>query len=387
MARETSQSGDPFGTRFPRTSRAIRWGGFLVVFGGAMFVCASLISFAWIVGWLSQISPGYEMFAEAYAAKRFRNMALALSAPLGAFLVSAGSFGVCAVLVMRPNARTRMAKAGVFIALASSVCAAALTVYEFMPRYFERLSSEFIISQSAYAATFLGWTFGVALVGFSALGARSLGWWKLAPVPLAVLCVPVRTVVLLGLYPEGFLILAGSDPAFAALLEAPRALGGAGWIFFGLALSRAWRRELETAREENLTAVRSFYEKAWSEGNSGLVDELLAPGFVDLHHNLEGPDAFKRYLADLRATFPDLSLDIRRQTVAEDVVTTRCAIRGTDRGGVLYHPPTNKRVVFSATFTDTMQDGRITVHRGEVDESSLFEQLGLEKSGEPRTAR
>ncbi len=157
---------------FFQSPRMVRWGGFLVASGGVMFVVAAFVSFAFMVGWLSPVTPGYEMFAEGYAAKRFLNMSLALTAPLGGFFIAAGMLGVCALLAMRPDARTSMAKAGAYFALASSACAATLTVYEFMPRYFERDPVEFVASQLAYSASFLGWIFGLSLVGFAAFRAR-----------------------------------------------------------------------------------------------------------------------------------------------------------------------------------------------------------------------
>ncbi len=379
---------DLFGTAFLRSPRIVRWGGFLAASGGAMFLVASFVSFGWMAGWIPQITPGYEMFAEEYAAKRMLNMLYALTAPGGGLLVATGMVGVCALLAMRPGGRPGLARAGVLLAVASCLCAAVLTVYEFMPRYFERDPVEFLASQSAYSASFLGWMCGVSLAGFAALRARSLGKWRFLPAPLALLCLPVRQAMLLLMYPTGPLLLTEPGFVFAAVVEAPRALGGCGWILFGIALSRARERELDATRKENLALVRRFYEEAWGKGNLDLVDEILAPDFVDHHHSAEGAENFKHYLADLRATFPDLRLAIQSQSADGDEIATRCEIHGTDKGGVLYHPPTNKTVAFAAIFTDTVRDGRISEHRGYVDEGALFEQLGLKnrESGAGRVA-
>ncbi len=370
--------GSGFGLAFLRPPRMVRWGGFLIVSGGVIFVVAAFISFALMVGWLSPITPGYEMFAEEYAAKRLINMSYALTAPLGALCVSAGMLGAWSLLAMKSKTRLGAAKAGVYIALASSVCAAALTVYEFMPRYFERNLAEFMASQAAYAASFLGWALGLSLIGFAALRARSLGGWRFLPTPLALLCLPARQAALFFIYATGALIFTGPGFVFAALIEAPRAVGGTAWILFGLALSKAWKKELETMRRENLDLVRRFYEEAWSEGKLDLADDILAPDFVDCRHGVEGAENFKHYLADLRTTFPDLRLDIHSQTAEGDKIETRCELRGTDLGGVLYLPPTGKRVAFAGTFTDTIREGHIVAHSGEIDEAALFRQLGHE---------
>ncbi len=370
---------------FLRSPRLVRWGGFLIIAGGAMFIFAAFVSFGWMVGWISPISPGYEMFAEEYAAKRFLNMSYALAAPLGALCVSAGMLGVWPLLMMRSESRLGTAKAGIYLALVSSVCAAVLTVYEFMPRYFERNPAEFMASQTAYAASFLGWTLGIALVGMSALRARSLGRWRFLPALLAIFFLPVRSAMLLVMYAMGILLFTEPGLMFAALIEAPRAIAGFAWMLFGLALSKAWEKEIETTRKENLALASRFYEEIWNKGKLDLVDGILAPDFVDCRHGVEGAENFKHYLADLRTAFPDLRLDILSQTAEGNEVETRCEFHGTDRGGVLYHPPTGRSASFAGTFTDTIHEGRITAHRGEIDEAALFEQLGLEKtgSGEP----
>jgi predicted ester cyclase len=48
-----------------------------------------------------------------------------------------------------------------------------------------------------------------------------------------------------------------------------------------------------------------------------------------------GPEEFKQTISDLRRT-------VEEQTAEDDTVTTRCIFSGTDRGGVLWYPPTGK---------------------------------------------
>jgi hypothetical protein len=52
-------------------------------------------------------------------------------------------------------------------------------------------------------------------------------------------------------------------------------------------------------------------------------------------------------------------------------------LRGMDRGGVLWYPPTNKRAAFAAVYTDRFSGGMLVEHRGESDTADLLEQLGL----------
>ena len=86
---------------------------------------------------------------------------------------------------------------------------------------------------------------------------------------------------------------------------------------------------------------------------------------------------FKRTIADLHRTFPDLSVCVEEQRAEGDTVTTRCVLCGTDRGGVLWYPPTNKRAIFTDTFTDRFSGGKLVEHCGESDMEGLLRQLGL----------
>ncbi|MDQ3507972.1 MAG: ester cyclase [Actinomycetota bacterium] len=388
MALETTQRppgrGFDFVAALSGAPLMVWWGGVAVISGGTMFVLAAFVSFALAVGLISPLSPGYEMFAEEYAAKRMLLMAYELTGPLGSLLVATGMFGVLALSRMRFGKLSGTTKTGVVISLVSGFCAAAIIVYAYLPRYSTPEPIVFYVSHGAYAASFLGWICGVLLVGIPAFRVGSLGRWRFMFAPLALACFPAYQIVFFLIYPMGFSSLMEPGFALAAAIETPRALGGVGWILFGLVLLGAHEKELALKKKENLALVRRFYEEVWNKGAFDLADEILAPGFVNHRHRAEGAENFKHYLAALHATFPDLDLAIQTQTSdGENEVATRCEMRGTDRGGVLYYPPTNKIVAFTGIFTDTVRDGRITAHRGEIDEAALFEQLGHEK---PRIA-
>jgi predicted ester cyclase len=165
----------------------------------------------------------------------------------------------------------------------------------------------------------------------------------------------------------------------------PGLIGAAGWtllgtaiLFWGLMLKERRLGERRRAvAEENGRKARCLYEKAWDAGNLSVVNELVAADFFDHLHHRRGPEEFKRTIADLHRTFPDLSVSVEEQHVEDDTVTTRCVLSGTDRGGVLWYPPRNKRASFTDTYTDRFSDGKLVEHRGESDIESLLRQLGL----------
>jgi predicted ester cyclase len=144
---------------------------------------------------------------------------------------------------------------------------------------------------------------------------------------------------------------------------------------------RLRRRKSEEERraivEENRRKARRLYEEAFGKGDFSVIDEVIDEGFVDHLGHRRGPEGFKRSLASLRRTFPDLQVSVEEQSVEGASVTTRCMLRGVDRGGVLWYPPTEKRVAFAATYTDSFSGGMLVEHRGRTDTAGLLEQLGL----------
>ena len=146
--------------------------------------------------------------------------------------------------------------------------------------------------------------------------------------------------------------------------------------------ARTWRKrkaeeERRAVAEENRRKARRLYEEAFGAGDFLVIDEVVAEEFFDHHGRRRGQDGLKRAIASLRRTFPDLRISVEEQSAKGDTVITRCTLRGTDRGGVLWYPPTGKRADFVATYTDRFAGGMLVEHRGSSDTASLLEQLGL----------
>jgi predicted ester cyclase len=151
----------------------------------------------------------------------------------------------------------------------------------------------------------------------------------------------------------------------------------AGWVLLGFVLVGARRRERALVEAENLALARRLYEEAWGNGNVGVIRDLAAPALVDHLHGQRGLESFERSAGDLRRSFPNLLFVLEDQRAEGETVTTRWAASGTDRGGVLWYPPTGKAATFSGVYTDRFSDGRLVEHWGESDTAGLLEQLGL----------
>ena len=123
------------------------------------------------------------------------------------------------------------------------------------------------------------------------------------------------------------------------------------------------------------SAARRFYRDVWARGELDLVQELCASDVRDHWHGLQGADAMRDVIAQLRGTFPDLTVHVERQLVDGDHVATHLRMAGTDRGGLFAMAPTGRRAEFTVIFIDRFRDGRIIEHWGVSDMMAVFRQL------------
>lgn len=153
------------------------------------------------------------------------------------------------------------------------------------------------------------------------------------------------------------------------------------WIMLGVLLLREARArsygkaELRQAEENRKKALR-LYEKGLGRCELCVVDELVSEDVRDLRSGSRGRLGMERIITDLWASYPDLSVSVERQEAEGELVRTRLLLSGTDRGGVLWYPPTGRRVDFSAEFVDRFRRGELFEHEGKADTQGLLRQLG-----------
>jgi hypothetical protein len=71
-----------------------------------------------------------------------------------------------------------------------------------------------------------------------------------------------------------------------------------------------------SSEEENKALVRRFFEEVWSKGNLAVVDEILAPEFVDrslLPGQGSSREDYKRSITEFRTAFSFAHLTIEHQ--------------------------------------------------------------------------
>ena len=127
--------------------------------------------------------------------------------------------------------------------------------------------------------------------------------------------------------------------------------------------------------------ARRLLEEAFNSGNLDVVDELVAPEFVNhdaaLPEPIVGIEATKASIRAYRDAFPDLRMTIELQVAEGDYVTTRWSARGTHQGDLMGMPATGKEATVTGITVDQIVDGRIVESWTNWDTLGLMQQLGV----------
>jgi predicted ester cyclase len=370
------------GTSFSRIASwgLLWWSALALAFGGA---CIVVLVLALVLISTGLLGPGMDdplyYLGENPLWLRVLNAVVLPAYALGPLLTAVG-MGVGFRSLVEERSRKRRAVAGALLAASSPVVFGLLLASETSFYY-----GMFTIPGLLRAWYTVGWPLGIVVLGTVAAGVRGLGRWRFLPLSLGGLALATASLELLPVllpppaYPgDENRLQKALDALFPLWLAVQFALG-LGCALLARPLLRAPERERRFVEGENLALARRLYGKAWVEGDPEVLDELVAPGCEDRYGNGVGPASLKRSVAGLRKTFPDLRFTVEAQEARGDEVVTRWTASGTDRGGVLWYPPTGRSASFGGRFVDRFEDGKLVEHRGEADTATLLEQIGQQQ--------
>ena len=127
--------------------------------------------------------------------------------------------------------------------------------------------------------------------------------------------------------------------------------------------------------------ARRLLEEAFNSGNLDVVDELVAPEFVNHDAAMPEPtvgiEATKASIRGYREAFPDLRLTIEEQIAEGEYVTTRWTGRGTHEGDLMGMPATGKQATVTGITIDRIVDGRFVESWTNWDTLGMLVQLGV----------
>jgi predicted ester cyclase len=134
--------------------------------------------------------------------------------------------------------------------------------------------------------------------------------------------------------------------------------------------------------EENKAKARRLFEEGFSQGNTGVVDEVLNPDFVCYDPNSEsgevrGSETIKAEIEYFRNAVPDLTYTIEEQMAEGDKVVTRYTVSGTHQGEFFGVAPTGESLTMSGISIDRFDEGGKMVEEWpEYDLLGVMRQIG-----------
>ncbi len=132
--------------------------------------------------------------------------------------------------------------------------------------------------------------------------------------------------------------------------------------------------------EENKAIERRFFEEVVNKGNLAVLDELLAPDFVD-HSASPGiaPDreGYKQFFAMTHSAFPDFHSTLEDMFAEGDKVVQRFTARGTHQGEWMGIAPTGKQMTIPGIAIHRITGGKIVEDWVSMDMLGALQQLGV----------
>lgn len=136
--------------------------------------------------------------------------------------------------------------------------------------------------------------------------------------------------------------------------------------------------------KRNEALIRRYFDEVLNKGNLSILDELVAPDYINNSPNtpnpLPGPAGLKPIIIGLRTAFPDLHFEILNMCASETQVAIHCVMTGTQTGDYFGTPATGKTVkVNQMQFERIDKEGKMCEHWRQSDDLGRLEQLGLLK--------
>jgi steroid delta-isomerase-like uncharacterized protein len=122
--------------------------------------------------------------------------------------------------------------------------------------------------------------------------------------------------------------------------------------------------------------ILRLYNEVWNQGKMEVVDEIYAPNF-QTSLVAGGKEGFKKYVAGLKAGFPDLKFRTDNQFTEGDMVASQWTVTGTQTGSFMGIPPTGKKATIVGVSFNRIENGKIAQSWNSMDMLGLMVQIGV----------
>ena len=132
------------------------------------------------------------------------------------------------------------------------------------------------------------------------------------------------------------------------------------------------------SQKQNIETLKRFGEIV-NSGDLQELEQLVAPGVVE-HDPVPGqestPEGYVWFFKQLRASFPDLTLNVDHMVADEDNVAIAYTMTGTHKGTFEGVPATGERIKARGLEICRFENGKIAERWGSSDELGIMQQLG-----------
>lgn len=133
--------------------------------------------------------------------------------------------------------------------------------------------------------------------------------------------------------------------------------------------------------EANKAIVRRFYSEVMSQGNVGILDDIIAPDFKDHGETLfgspQGRDMLKQGVIDARGILSGLTVQLHDVIADGELVGVRGTMRCIQQREFLGVSPSGNELTWNGLALFRVVDGKITERWFNSDSLSIVQQLGL----------
>ena len=145
---------------------------------------------------------------------------------------------------------------------------------------------------------------------------------------------------------------------------------------------RVYAMNVEQRIERTRRVILRYFKEVWNEGRLDVLDELLAPDYLNHSPSTAspepGPRGLKPIVAAMRSGIPDLHYTVLDTVIEPDKAAVYVRLTGTHRGELFGLAPTHRSIDVRQMQIEWLRDGRICEHWRITQELDLLRQLGFD---------
>lgn len=131
--------------------------------------------------------------------------------------------------------------------------------------------------------------------------------------------------------------------------------------------------------EQNKVVVRKFFEELVNKGDLDLINEIIAPNWVNIDARLsplQGLEGAKKLVTTFRSSFSNIHAEILDMMAEGDRVAVAFTESGTQNGEFMGFPPSGKSIKATGIGIFRVANGKIIENRVNMDMLALLQQIG-----------